>query len=621
MDTTVALKRELVRRKRLWRLVLVLALLAAWFWSRALSGATLLPRLSLGDDAMFWLPAILIVLLLGAVLVLPMVANSRSPHVIYRPEQIEVGFSDVVGLGRVVDEVDHTLRVMLDHETFRTGMGGRPRRGVLFEGPPGTGKTHLAKALAKEAGVPFLFVSATAFQSMWFGMTARRIKAFFRAMRKAARKEGGAIGFIEEIDAIGLQRSGTSSASTTDLAKTINMTMSTDTGSMVNELLIQMQSFDEPSTGERLRGKLIGLINLFLPAHRQMKKPAPQYSNLLLIGATNRADSLDPALVRPGRFDRILHFDIPGRAARLELIDYFLARKAHTAALDRPRARQDLASATLGYTPASIERLFDEGLLLAARNDRQAMTMQDLRQARMEIEVGLPEPTDYEAGEAATIATHEAGHATIAYLVGKGRKLEVLSIIKRREALGFLAHRLADERHTQRHSELTALIQISLGGMVAEEIFFGESGTGPGGDLVGATNVAVEMVGSLGMGGSLVSYRALDSGPIGGNLAAKVLSDRRGREDVDRILNDNKVIVTQLLLENRHIVEALRDALLEHEELIDEQILEVIRTAEAGHVPAEERRVIDLRSESPTMVATRDDAWAPAPAKRADSES
>lgn len=614
MDTTVALKREHVRRRRLWRLVAVLAVLATWFWGRVLSDSPLLPRPpSLGEDAIFWLPGVAIILLLGLVLVLPMVSNSKSPHVIYRPEQIEVGFQDVVGLGRVVDEVDHTLRIMLDHETFRKDMGGRPRRGVLFEGPPGTGKTHLAKALAKEAGVPFLFVSATAFQSMWFGMTARKIRAYFKAMRKAARKEGGAIGFIEEIDAIGLQRSGVSSTSPTNLTSTVNKSVSSETGGMVNELLIQMQSFDEPSTGERFRGKFISTANLFLPPHRQLKKRVPQYSNILLIGATNRASQLDPALVRPGRFDRILHFDIPGRTGRIELLEYFLKRKSHTDELDSREAVEDLASATLGYTPASIERLFDEALLLAVKDERGAMTLRDLRRARLEIEVGLPEPTDYEKTEAATIACHEAGHATTAYLVGKGRKLEVLSIIKRRDALGFLAHRLADERHTQRQSELLALIQISLGGMVAEEIFFGESGTGPGGDLIGATNVAVEMVGSLGMGGSLVSYRALEMGAIGGNLAAKVLSDKRGREDVDRILNDNKVLVTQLLLENRHIVEALRDALLEREELIDDEILDVIRAAESTHAATgAEVTVIDLRLEAAASAATvAADRWTP----------
>ena len=155
-------------------------------------------------------------------------------------------------------------------------------------------------------------------------MTARRIKAFFKALRKAARKEGGAIGFIEEIDAIGLERSGSASAMTsTDLAKAVERSVSSDTGGMVNELLIQMQSFDEPSTLDKFVGKIKSRLNLFLPVHRQLKKRPPAYSNILLVGATNRASALDPALVRPGRFDRILHFGMPGRQSRLELIRLF----------------------------------------------------------------------------------------------------------------------------------------------------------------------------------------------------------------------------------------------------------------------------------------------------------
>lgn len=604
MDTTVAQKREQVRQRRLGRLAIGLAVGATWMWSRILRDLPPWPQMpELGPDAVFWLPGVAVVLLLGLVLVLPMVSNARSPHITFQPEQIEIGFGDVVGLDRVVDEVDHTLRVMLDHETFREELGGRPRRGVLFEGPPGTGKTHLAKALAKEAGVPFLFVSATAFQSMWYGMTARKIRTYFKALRKAARKEGGAIGFIEEIDAIGLQRAGAGNAVSPGTATmTLNQSVSSDTGGVVNELLIQMQSFDEPTGAEKFRARILDFVNQFLPPNRHIRRRGGDYSNILLIGATNRAAALDPALLRPGRFDRILHFDNPGRAARLDLIDYFLDRKAHDAELDERDAREDVASATLGYSPAMLERLFDEALLLALRDDRQSLSLLDIRRARMETEIGLPEPTDYQPEEAETIATHEAGHATVAYLVGKGRKLEMLSIVKRREALGFLAHRLHEERHTQRKSELLALIQISLGGMVAEEMYYGESGTGPGGDLSSATNIAVEMVGSLGLGGSLVSYRALDKGPLGGNLAAKVLGDGRGRDAVDRILNENKADVVRLLAENRHIVEALRDALLEREELVDDDIVDVIRAAEALHADgAAERRVIDLRSDAPPI--------------------
>src|SRR5207247_10300305 len=154
----------------------------------------------------------------------PMLASGRSPHVRSWPEHLEAGRRDVRGLDGQVDEVVHTLDVFMGYATFREQLGGNPRRGILFEGPPGTGKTYMAKAMAKQAGVPFLFVSSPAFQSMWFGMTAATISSFFKALRKAARKEGGAIGFIEEIDAIGASRSGGLGASPApaNLQKTVN---------------------------------------------------------------------------------------------------------------------------------------------------------------------------------------------------------------------------------------------------------------------------------------------------------------------------------------------------------------------------------------------------------------
>ncbi len=569
-------------------------------WWRILGGDTPWPHMpDLGPDVAFWLPGVLIVLLLGVVLVAPMLVNQRSPHITFRPEEIDVSFADVHGADRLKEEVRHTLEVLLDYRRFREEMGGSPRRGVLFEGPPGTGKTYMAKAMAAEAQVPFLFVSATAFQSMWYGMTARKIRKFFKDLRKAARAEGGAIGFIEEIDAIGLSRSGVSGGTSraAHSSMTVNQAgISQETGGMVNELLIQMQSFDTPPFSSKVKGVFKDILNRYLAPERQLKKDPPEYTNILLIAATNRAAALDPALLRPGRFDRVLHFDLPGRTARLALIDYFLNGKSHDPELESQDARDDLAAATLGYTPASLERLFDEALLLALRDGRSALTSADLWQARMEIEIGLPEPLDLPEHERRTIATHEAGHATAAYLVGKGRKLEVLSIIKRKEALGFLAHRLREERFTQQRSELLASIQIALAGMVAEEMFFGESGSGPAGDLAAATNIAVEMVGSMGMGESLISYRALDGGPLAGNLAATVLGDEHGRVAVDRLLAEQKQEVTTLLAGNRHIIEALRDALLERNELVDEEIIEVVEAAQ-GIAPKAVRTIIDLRDE------------------------
>src|SRR6185436_18773984 len=153
-----------------------------------------------------------------------------------------IGLTEIKGLDTQVDEVIRTLDVFLGYATFRDELGGTPRRGILFEGPPGTGKTFLAKAMAKQAGVPFLFVSAPAFQSMWFGMTNSRIRSFFKAMRKAAAREGGAIGFIEEIDAIGTSRDAMSMSPPPEgLDRTVSRFMGAGGSGMVNELLIQMQ--------------------------------------------------------------------------------------------------------------------------------------------------------------------------------------------------------------------------------------------------------------------------------------------------------------------------------------------------------------------------------------------
>jgi ATP-dependent Zn protease len=599
MVVDVARARERDRRRRLRRIAIVLVPIATWLWIRLVTGNPVRPGLpTLPEEAMFWLPGILLVLVLGAVFILPMLGNGRSPHTIYLPEQIQIGFDDVKGIGGIVGEVRHTLGVFLNHTRFRIEMGGIPRRGVLFEGPPGTGKTHIAKAMAKEAGVPFLYVSSTAFQSMWYGATARKIRTFFRDLRKVARREGGAIGFIEEIDAIGMRRGGLTASTPANSgpgAMIARAGMHQGTGGVVNELLVQMQSFDEPTRTEKIYNGSARFANRFLPANRQIKTKKPAFANVLLIGATNRADALDPALLRPGRFDRILSFGLPSRADRRDLIDYFLTRRAHEPDLDTEGVRESIAATTIGYTPAALERLFDEALLVAMRNDRDQLSADDMRRAQMEVEIGLPQPVDYTDDERLRIASHEAGHATVAYLAGKGRRLEVLSIVKRRDSLGLLAHRDAEERWTRTESELQALLKIAMGGMVSEEMFFGESSTGPAGDLAAATQLAADMVGSFGLGGSLISFRSIDTGLVGGNLVAKVLADPHARKVVHQMLNDAKYDVVRLLTDHRYLVEALRNALAEREELVEHEITEVLREAEAAHL-ADDDVVVDLRN-------------------------
>ncbi|HSM02118.1 MAG TPA: AAA family ATPase [Acidimicrobiia bacterium] len=576
MPFDVEVSRERRRQRRLRRLAWFLAPIVAWLWLRIAAGNPVSPGWpDLGPDAATWLPGFFVILLLVLLILGPMLGNGRSPEVVYLPEQIDVSFDSVKGLGPVLVEVRHTLEVFLNHQRFREEMGGAPRRGVLFEGPPGTGKTHTAKAMAKEAGVPFLFVSSTAFQSMWYGATARKIRSFFRNLRKVARAEGGAIGFIEEFDAIGATRGGMDRFAATRIERSA---ISEGTGGVVNELLTQMQSFDDPPRSIRLSNWWRRLINRFLPPTVQIKLRSAPFANVLLIGATNRADALDPALLRPGRFDRILHFGLPARRDRRELIDLFLERRAHDETVDDV-ARDDLAASTIGYTPASLERLFDEALLFALRDERLRLGAEDLRRARMDIEIGLAEPTEYTPEERETIAVHESGHAVVAHLVGRGRKLDVLSIVKRRDALGLLAHSETEERYTRRRTESLALIQIALGGMVAEELFYGESGTGPAADLATATKMAAEMIGAMGLGGSLVSLLAADPGLVGGDLTARVLADDRARTAVEELLDEQKAVVTALLRDNRRLIEALRDALLERNELVSREITEVIEAA------------------------------------------
>lgn len=616
LGADVGSARERARRYRLRVLAVILAVPFAFLWGRILTGAPFnvfaLPQFPT-DPYVYILPIFLLVII--AVVAMPMLSG-RSPHMLFRPEQIEVRFEDVKGLDTVVDEVVKTLNTFLGYALYREKLGGNPRRGLLFEGAPGTGKTHMAKAMARQAGVPFLFVSATSFQSMWYGATARKIRNYFKVLRKTARREGGAIGFIEEIDAIATARGGMRSSPAPAVARTCQtvagsggsaaaalpadpgglvtsrLGTSEGTGGIVNELLIQLQSFDSPPLGHRVWNNLARHLNGYLPAARQVRMRKPIYHNILVIAATNRADDLDPALLRPGRFDRRLTFELPAKADRRELVDYFLGKKSHAAELDREELRDQLAGQTFGYTPVMIEHLLDEALVLALKDGRDELAWCDLADARLTGEVGLKNPTAYTDLERRTVATHESGHATMAYLAGT-RRLEVLSIVKRRGSLGLLAHGDLDEVFTRSRTEMFALLHIAMGGMVAEELWFGEAGTGPGGDLAYATSVACEVVGSCGMAGSLVSLAAAQGSVLTDtNLVGRVLADPVMRPEVDRLLAQAKAHARALLDRNRHLVEALRDALLARDELIGAEITAVL--AAAGE-PVRDGLVLDRR--------------------------
>ena len=581
-DGDVARVREAGRRRRMLRMAIVALLVLDYPLARLLGGDPVhwgLPNFNIPPEWQGQLPGFLLILVLGSVLLVPMMLMGRSPHTVYSSSEISVRLDDVVGLGMVKDEVVKTLNLFLAYKTFRETMGGNPRRAILFEGPPGTGKTYMAKAMAREAGVPFHFVAASSIQSPYFGQTNRKIARYFKGLRKAARREGGAIGFIEEIDAIAVARNGMSQPEARHDVRTVNRGLGEGFAGVINELLIQLQSFDEPTTGEKFRGWCVSKMNRMLPARLAIKKRPPVSSNILVIGATNRASALDPALLRPGRFDRSIHFDLPSRTGRREIIDFYLDKKAHVPELDKEERRDQLAAVTQGYSPVMIEHLFDEALVWSLRAGRDSMEWDDIQKAKLTEEIGLANPIEYTEEEQRIIATHEAGHAVVAHLVGVGRKLEVLSIIRRRGSLGLLAHSDTEERFLRNRTELLSQIQISLGGMAAEEIWFGESGTGPGSDLAQATTVAATMVGALGMSGSLVSFQASGGGPFDSGLVTRVLGDDQARREVEQILDRSKQSVRELLDANRHLVEALRDELLVREELVGDEITGVLEEA------------------------------------------
>jgi len=570
----VSRAQERRRRIRMRRIVAILDVVLGWVAIRMLLGHSVLPSVHLPHWLGTLAPGIFIIMLLGLVMIGPFLGAGRSPHTLIRPGETTVGLDDVVGIDGIKSEVVRSINLFLAHQTFRDAMGGSSRRGVLFEGPPGTGKTFVAKAMAKEAHVPFLFVSASAFQSMFYGQTNRKIRSYFKQLRKYARTEGGAIGFIEEIDAIGASRRGMGASGGSE-----------GNSGVVNELLVQLQSFDAPTRGQRLNGLWIDAINRYLPSEWQMKKPKIVPANVLIVGATNRRDDLDPALIRPGRFDRSIFFGLPGRQARAEIVAYYLGKKAHADELDAHGAADAIAGMTFGYSPASLERLMDEALVMALTHGRSAMNMADVAEAKMLVELGVTEVSVYTPEEKIRVATHEAGHATVAYFVGQSRQLDVLSIVKRRDSLGLLQHSDTEERFMQSADELRALIQICMGGMVAEEHWFDHVSTGPAGDLATATAIGAQMIGACGMGDSLISVAATGDGIGSTGLVDKVLGDKEARTQLDTLLNASRESASDIVSEHAAVVEALRDALIERDELVGSDISDVIEACLARTTP------------------------------------
>jgi ATP-dependent Zn protease len=568
-DIDANANRERTRQRRLRKWLVILGFVLTYLLWRLVNDNPIrlgIPGWLMGNPEI--IIALGLIIILGTVIFIPFLTAGKSPHTVLRASDSNIRLDDVVGAEQTKREAIDSMNLFLASETFQREMGGNARRGVLFEGPPGTGKTYLAKAMAAEAGVPFLFVSASEFQSMYYGQTNKKIRSFFKALRKAARDEGGAIGYIEEFDAIGGARSGMNTGSQRE-----------GIVGVVNELLVQMQSFDLPTGRQKFKASFVDWFNGFLPDHMRRPRPKRTEANILIVASTNRAADLDPALLRPGRFDRVIGFNLPPRADRLAIAEYYLAKKSHeeevTASL--------IADLTAGYTPVKIEKLLDEALIIALRYSRTSMTVTDVLQAQLVTEVGVAHEMGYHPDERRRIAIHEAGHALTAVLTR--RDVKMASILRRSAALGLVAHGDNEERFLKTPSDARDLICVALAGRAAELQEYGEASSGISSDLAAATTIASQLIGQLGNGPGLISLEAAAI-PMAGNLVAKVLADDASREAAEALLAEGADRAALMTSKYREALLRIADGLCESDELAGDQIKAIV----ADYTDITERR-------------------------------
>ena len=542
--------------------VLVIYLFAAWlFMGLSPSQSLANPSLVMTQLRPFMLQATIlvffIILQFGALF---WFLSRGNDYVIY-PNEYDTSFDDVRGQPAAVEATQEVLRVFEGFKDFKQ-MGGYPPHGILFEGPPGTGKTLMAKAIAGASGVPFLFATGSGFANMFMGIGNLKVRKLFKKGRVMSDKYGGSVIFIDEIDAVGSRGAVSTDRTAGDRATDrIFMGAGMNGGGgmgVINELLVQMDGFTVP------KGLWRHIRRIAFRA-----KPKVPFYNILVIGATNRASTLDPALVRPGRFDRKIHVGLPDAEGRQDILEYYLAKVRHEP-IDYPK----LSRMTIGYSPASLKNIVNEALLFALQDGRDALRWDDLWQAKLSEEIGLKQPVKYSPREKAMVAVHEGAHAVASYALERDEmQIQVITIQKRESALGLVSSQQIEEMFLRTQKQLLARIQVSLAGLVAEEIWYGQTTSGPSSDLVNATRNAAAYVGVYGMGRSLISAAASGPGPYGEmDPIGVVLSDGERRKEIDAILNDCRDNVRNLLLKKRHVVEGVRDALLEREELVGDEI-------------------------------------------------
>ena len=442
-----------------------------------------------------------------------------------------VTFQDVAGVDEAKDEVKEIVDFLKHPERFNT-LGGRIPKGVLMIGPPGTGKTLLARSIAGEAGVPFIFASGSDFVEMYAGVGAARVRRLF----KDARRHKSCIIFIDELDAVGRSRGG-SSLSHEEREQTLN------------QLLVEMDGF-EASTG------------------------------IVVIAATNRQDILDPALLRPGRFDRqvtVGNPDLKGREAILGVHGRKIAMGADV-------NLRSIARGTPGFSGADLANLVNEAALAAGRAGRAEVSARDMESARDKVLMGV-ERRSVQLSELDRVncAYHEAGHAVVAALLPMADPLHKVTIIPRGRAMGVTMQLPEADRHTYTKGYLETQIAVLMGGRVAEELFMNHMTSGASNDIERATDIAQHMVCEWGMSalGMRAFRKAGNSFEGDKNHAMSEATARRVDEEIEKVLHGGYDRAYDLLNRNRQAVKAIAEALLDVESLEADELQTLLANSNA----------------------------------------
>ncbi len=444
----------------------------------------------------------------------------------------KVMFNDVAGIDEAKEELQEIVEFLKDPKKF-TRLGGRIPKGVLLVGAPGTGKTLLARAIAGEAGVPFFTISGSDFVEMFVGVGASRVRDLFMQ----GKKNAPCIIFIDEIDAVGRHRGAGLGGGHDEREQTLN------------QLLVEMDGFESNE-------------------------------GVILIAATNRPDVLDPALLRPGRFDRQVVVPVPDIRGREGILKVHVKDKPLAPDVDT----RTLARGTPGFSGADLENLVNEAALLAARKNKDFINMSDFEAAKDKVMMGLERKSMIlSEEEKRTTAFHEAGHALVARLLPGADPLHKVTIIPRGRALGLTQQLPQDDRHNYTRDYLLGRIAILMGGRVAEEVVFSQQTTGASNDIERATQLARRMVCEWGMSdalGPLNFGKREDTVFLGRDIAQpRDYSEETAIQidgEVRRIVEENHQRARQILVDNRDVLDAIAFALLERETLDLKEMDEII---------------------------------------------